>query len=233
MQVNDPSAARSPLRRLARLSACSAAMLASSGVIAAQASAATLTVPSPCVVNPSAFNGAPMTVVGGGFTPGDSVELTTNKGDGFGNATADASGSFTVTMTAPVLSKSAPGEAAFILTAADQTDGVTTASTTFEAANLAAAANPSRAKLGKKVTFMFSGFTTGAPIYGHYLHRNKVVTTERMGLASGPCGLLKTRAELFPKHARYQNYNIQYDDSARYSKVSVPRLIATLTTVSF
>jgi hypothetical protein len=233
MNVSD-SSTPSRLRRLARLSACGAAALAFPAVAAAQASAATIAVPAACVVvDPHAVKGSPMIVQGAGFTPGDLIELTTNTGSGLGTATADVSGQFTATITAPLLPSSGPREASYVLTALDQTDDVTTAATTFVAANLAVAAKPAKAKPGKKVTFTFSGFTSGAKIYGHYLHRKKLVTTERMGTASGPCGLLKTRATLFPKRARFQNYNIQYDDSARYSKTAVPRLIATLTTFSF
>jgi hypothetical protein len=234
MHVSDPSEARPRPCRLPRLTACAALALLAPGVYAAQASAASVTVPAACVVvDPAAVKGSPMVVSGTGFAPGDTIELTTDKGAGFGNTTADASGNISTTMAAPELSKSTPGKATFVLTAADQTDGVTTAQTSFVAANLAADANPAKAKLGKKVTFTFSGFTGGAEIYGHYLHRNKLVISEKMGRSSGPCGLLKTRAALFPKRARYQSYKIQYDDSRRYSKTSIPRLIATLSTVSF
>lgn len=233
MHFSDPSVARFHIRRLATLTFCTAGALASLGATAAAASAAIITVPAPCVVNANPFNGAAMPVTGSGFTAGDTIQLSSDKGGAFDNATADPNGAFAFTMTAPVLSKTGPAAGTFVLTATDTTDGVTTATVRFLVANLAVSAKPARAKLGKKVTFTFSGFTTGKQIYGHYLHRKKVVITERMGKATGPCGLLRTRAALFPRHARYQDYQIQYDDARHYSKTSIPRLIATLTTVTF
>ena len=234
MHVSDPSTARSRVTRLARLTACGAVALAATGVVTAAASAASITVPAACVlVDPDSVQPSAMVVTGHGFGPNDLIELTTNTGNGLGTATADATGAFTVTIGAPLLPKSGPDEAAFVLSALDQTDDVTTASVNFLAANLAVSANPSRAKPGKKVNFSFSGLTGGADIYAHYLHGKKVVMTEKLGRATGPCGLLKTRATLFPRHAKFKNYRIQYDNSRRYAKTTLPSLIAMLTTESF
>ena len=215
------------------MTACAVVALGFSGVVASQASAATIAVPQACVVDRPYSLGSQMVVVGQGFTPNDFVGLSTNTGGGSGSATVGADGSFTVAITAPILPTPGPAVSTFTLTAADVTDGLTTASTTFQVANLAANANPSRAKVGKKVTFDFSGFTAGAEIYGHYLHRGKLVTTMRMGRTGGPCGTLRTRAPLFPRGIRYQAYQVQYDDSRRYSKRSLPRVTATLTPVAF
>ncbi|HEY5316428.1 MAG TPA: hypothetical protein VIJ20_00505 [Solirubrobacteraceae bacterium] len=207
-----------------------AVAFAISGVAAAQASAAAIAVTQACVVNANPAEGSPMTVNGTGFTAGDSINLQTVTGDAFGTATADVNGNFTATFAAPTLSTPNPAAGAFTLQAMDETDGVTTASTTFDVANLAVATNPARAKPNKKVTWSFSGFTSGAQIYAHYLHGKKVTATMRFGRAGGPCGVLKTRKVFYPGHAKYGSYKIQIDDARRYSATTLPRLVATLKT---
>jgi hypothetical protein len=230
MHASDPCSVRSGRRRLPTLTACVALTLGASGVAAAQASAATISVAQACVVNADPAVGSPMVVTGAGFTPGDSIDLSTPTGDAFGTATADVSGDFSVQMSAPTLPTVNPAAAAFALGATDETDGVTTASTTINVANLAVATNPAQAKPTKKVTWTFSGFTSGAEIYAHYLHGKKVTATTKFGRATGACGLLKTKAKFYPGKAKYGSYNVQVDDSRHYSSKSLPHLDATLKT---
>jgi hypothetical protein len=233
MQASDQSDARSQRRRLPIFSAGLVLALGSAGMAAAQARAASISVPAACVIDASVVHGSPMIVDGSGFTPGDSIELTTNRGTGFGTATADATGSFQVVMTAPVFSRTGPAVATFELTATDQTDGVTTATTSLEAANLGVATTPQQAKAGAKVTYTFAGFMSGAEIYGHYLHRNKVTATARFGRGRGPCGVLKTRARLYPGRQRYDTYTVQFDNSRRYSPKSRPYYVTSLNVFKF
>ncbi|HWF36453.1 MAG TPA: hypothetical protein VG295_13835 [Solirubrobacteraceae bacterium] len=206
-----------------------AVTLACSGLAAAQASAATVTVGQPCVVNPNPAVGSPMTVTGAGFTPGDSITLSSNRGGAYGQTPADATGRFTINMPGPILPTINPASAAFVLTATDNTDGIT-ASTPFAAANLAVATNPAQGKPSKRVTWSFSGFVGGANIYAHYLHGKKVTATANFGRAQGPCGTLKKRAVFYPGKAKYDVYKVQVDDSRRYLATSLPRLVATLRT---
>ena len=55
----------------------------------------------------------------------------------------------------------------------------------------------------------------------------------RFGKATGPCGVLKTRAKLFPATPHFRSYPVQVDNSKRYSKHSFPKVSGrlTLTTV--
>jgi len=233
MHVSSPSDARSSRRRLARSAACAVLALASAGVAAAGASAATIGVTAPCVVNISS-GGAQMQVVGNGFAAGDSIELTTNSGGGFGMATADATGAFSTLITAPTLSNNGPGEATFTLTAIDETTSLlANPTTTFLLANLAVATKPMEAKPSKKVTFTFSGFLPGTEIYAHYLHGKKVTATARFGRAVAPCGLLKTKAKLYPGKRKFQTYKVQFDDSRHYSAKTLPRWVSTLSIFTF
>ncbi|HWF75338.1 MAG TPA: hypothetical protein VG186_18470 [Solirubrobacteraceae bacterium] len=212
------------------MGACVAAVLACAGLGAAQASAATIVVGQACVVNPDPAVGSPMTVTGAGFGPGDMIDLTSNKGGAFGTTTAGPTGGFTITMPGPILPTVNPAAAAFVLTANDGTNAALTASTNFDAANLAVATNPLQAKPSKKVTWTFSGFIGGAEIYAHYLHGKKVTATTKFGRAQGPCGVLKKKAVFYPGKAKYNSYKVQVDDTRRYSLKSLPHWIATLRT---
>jgi hypothetical protein len=238
LYVRDPSEA--PIRvprllkpRLAILATAAVVASACAAAGAQAAAAAALSVPVACVVDTQSSGGSAMPVIGAGFTPGDSIELTTDKGDGFGTATVGAGGSFATTMAAPVLSKLGPDAEMFTLTAADQTDGVTTATATFAAANLAVATTPARARPGRKVTFSFSGFVEGKGIYAHYMHRGKLTATKRFGKATGPCGVLKARAALYPGVQRYDSYKVQFDDARKFSASALPRYVTTLNIFRF
>jgi hypothetical protein len=221
-----------PIARIARSGAvCALALALSAAVAAAQASAATITIPSPCVIYNQAnvTNGVPIS--GAGFTPGDDVFYNSTTGDASGNATVAADGTFSGTFSPSTLDTfAAPAVTPFTMTATD--DDNVTASTTFLEAPFAVATKPAKAKPKQKVTFTFTGFTEGQPIYIHFLHKNKVVTTVEYGVAQGPCGTLTTRKTLYPKHTKFTQYKIQIDDSKKYSAATSPNLKGSLEPAS-
>jgi len=218
VHVSEVSEVRSPRRRLPTLTACAALALASSGVAAAQASAQSIGVTG-CVVNTN-DQPAQMIVSGTGFAPGDTIELSTTTGGGSGTATSDAGGRFQSAITGPLLSILGAGEQSFTLTATDDNNGAT-ATTTFEAANLAVTTNPPEAKVSRKVSYTFSGFVPG--------HKKKVTATAKFGRAKGACGLLKARAKLYPGKQRFSQYTVQFDQTRHYSAKSLPRVVRTLS----
>ncbi len=91
-----------PLRRLLLFATTVCLFGLASGALAAQALAATIVANQACYVNSNPFQGAPMTITGVGFTPGDSV--TVSGGTVFASATVGADGSFAATTQAPTLS---------------------------------------------------------------------------------------------------------------------------------
>jgi hypothetical protein len=212
---------------LTAVSASFGLALATSGVVAARASAQVIQVTQACVINAGGGAGT-MTVTGSGFVAGDSIDLESGPAGAFGTATADPTGTFTTSFHAPILPTFKPAAQPFTLTATDEDNGAI-AATTFEAANLAVATSPATAKPTRKVTYSFSGFRPGAQIYAHYLHRNKVQTTAKFGRARGACGLLKRKARFYPGHQRFKTYKVQFDDAKKYSPHSSPKFVATLT----
>lgn len=229
MQASNPCAGPSRRRRLPTLGAAVTLVVVGSAVAAAPASAAAIAVVEPCVVD--AGGAAPMVVGGTGFTPGDVIDVQAPNDAAFGYSTADAAGNLAITMNAPVLGTVDPKVQQFTLTATDQTNPLAVAPTaTFLVANLAVVTQPREAKPTKRVTWSFSGFVAGKAIYAHYLHRGKVVATRSFGRDVGPCGTLKKKALFYPGHAKYSSYSIQVDNSRRYSKKTLPRVLSTLTT---
>lgn len=205
-----------------------AALAVTAAAAAAQASAATISVDRPCYVN-SFHNRAQMTVLGSGFTPGDPVEITSSDGTVAAAATASSAGTISVVSGAPAPAFQNPGQKLVILTAEDLSTAATATTQTLTAP-LAVQTRPARSKFTHKVTWFFSGFRPGKPIYAHYLRRHPVAKT-RFGKAKGACGLLKTRALLFPGgHPRFKTYHVQIDDSKHYSRHASPKIVTKLGT---
>ncbi len=195
---------------------------------ATAASAATIAVTKPCFVNANPGKGAPIGVIGTGFTPGDTIEIT---GTGvFATATASPQGGILLATGGPILSTAGPATQSFSLTANDQTSGVgNLAATTVTVANLSVATNPSVAKPTRKVSWHFSGFVPGKTIWIHYL-RKHAVTRMSFGKAKGACGTLSAKRTLYPGgHPRFSKYTVVLDQLKRYSKRSRPRIVTTLS----
>lgn len=231
MQASNPCAGRSRRRRLPTLGAAVTLVAVTSGVAVATASAATITVTPPCVVDLPGDPGSQMAVTGTGFTPGDVINVSAPNDAAFGYNTADAAGNLAIAMSAPVLGTIHPAVASFTLTASDDLNPLAVPPTaTFSVANLAVQTIPAQAKPTKRVTWKFSGFIPGKTIYAHYLHGKKVTATKAFGRAAGPCGTLDTKAVFYPGKAKYATYKVQVDNSRRYSPGTRPAVLATLNT---
>jgi len=194
------------------------------GAWPAVASAATIALDRACY-----DEGAPMTLIGTGFTPGSTVSLKRSGSSTSASATVDPSGGFATELTAPSLGTAYPAHRSFTMSATDDLDPRLTATAAFQAATFAVSITPSQAPPSKVVRFSFSGFTSGAPIYGHFLLQGKVRATIRYGVAAGPCGVLKALASLYPGvHPADGLYRLQFDSSRRYYAGTTPKLRTTL-----
>jgi hypothetical protein len=192
------------------------------GAAAAPAAAQTVSVARACYVNANPMVGAPIHVSGSGFAAGDNVELSGT--DVFGTTTVGGAGTFAAIIKGPILTTAFPAARSFTLTARDETNGMTTASTTFRVTNLAFRTKPGVARPSATVRYSFSGFRGGHAIYGHFVHRRQVLT-HRFGRATGACGMLKARSKLFPGgHPQFTHYKVQFDDARRYHPKAAPRI---------
>jgi hypothetical protein len=220
------------LGRLAAATLCTA--LTASGALAAQASAAVVTLDKACYVNTASGPGA-MTITGSGFTANDSIEIS--GGTTFATATADANGDINVPTQAPALTNPGPGTLSTTLTVTDETIDQTVATVKALSTNLAVSTKPgsipAREIKKKKITFSFSGFTPGKEIWGFYL-RKKVVAKAKFGKAAGPCGTLTHKALLYPGgHPTKDQYNVAFESTGRYVKKAFPSVVGKLSILSF
>jgi hypothetical protein len=223
-------------RRVLRI-ALGATALLTSGALAAQASAATLTVNQACYV----FGSRPATMAfqGSGYTPGDDVLLASRDGSVNATATADATGNIAGTTGSPTPSFNAPGTKTVRLTATDESvsGGKIVGSTPvtvapFGAGHGATKSAPGLQALTEKTSWSFSGFLPGKLIYGHFTIKGKQVALATYGRAKGPCGTLTTRARLYPATPRHKSYPVQWDDAKKFSKRSLPRLSGVVKLVT-
>jgi hypothetical protein len=99
----------------------------------------------------------------------------------------------------------------------------------FQITNLAVATKPPTAPYGRVVKYTFAGFRPGKPIFGHYSRHGKLVVTHKFGKATGACGILHTKAKLFPGHGpRNAKYKVQFDDSKKLNPKAVPKIVTSL-----
>ncbi len=183
----------------------------------------------PCYVNVDVAKGAPIDVVGSGFTPGDTIQIS-----GFavaGTTVAGPDGSINLITQGPNLPFAGPGQKTFPLQAQDETAGTGfIATTTVTMANFSIATQPAVAKPSRKVTWLFSGFVPNHTIYVHYLRGRQVANRMAFGKAKGPCGTLKTKDRFYPGgHPKYSKYTVVFDQVKRYTKRARPRISTTLT----
>ena len=225
MPICDTRRAR---RRLVHVSVSVGALIVPAGAVG-QASAATLALSAPCYVNVNSAKGTPIDITGTGYTPGDTIAVQGRAV--FGTTTAGPDGSINLVTTGPVLPFSGPGTGSTTLTSQDETSKTGfLAQTAVTVTNFGVDTQPSVAKPTRKVTWRFSGFMPGHPIYIHYLHEGKVVNRMAFGQAQGPCGTLKVRDRFYPGgHPRFSTYQVVFDQLMRYTQGARPRISTKLT----
>jgi hypothetical protein len=221
-------------RRLAGIAVAACCSLPAAGAMAASASAATLSIAKPCVVNTDQVEGTPMTVTGTGFVAGTTVTLSGVSDPAAVSASADATGAISMQAHAPELNinKFGPGVGVKTVTAtATNPDGTqTVAQAKVRVANLSVATRPTIVSDVRKdkVTFDFSGFTPGKHIYGFYT-RKKSTKKTTFAKATGPCGTLKQKALLFPGgHPDKGQYTVTFESTSKYNKNAFPRIVGVL-----
>lgn len=99
----------------------------------------------------------------------------------------------------------------------------------FQITNLGVATKPAVAPYSKVVKYTFAGFRPGKPIFGHYSRHGKLVLTHKFGKATGACGILHTKAKLFPGSGpKAAKYKVQFDDSKKLTPKADPKIVTSL-----
>ncbi len=207
------------------------ALCGAAPALAAEAPAGTLSVSRACYVN-TAKALAQISVTGSGWQAGATIELTDKLGRVSATATAEENGSFTATVPAPVVNPYTSLQIADAIRASYESQpglpgdtGASAASPTFETTNYAVLQTGNKKNPDAKTIFELSGFTPNRTVYGHYLNRaGMLLTSASFGKPTGPCGLRRVVTYEYPGgHPERGSYTIQFDDSARYAKLTQPQ----------
>ncbi len=208
--------------------------LAALAVNPAAAAAATVATGKACYEATGIGKGANIAVSGSGFTPGEEVfaQIPAPGGLlGFVETTVAPDGSIATTL--PDISPETidPVAEKRVMQIKGVLSSQILAEVPFELTNLAVRTKPPTASYGKVVTYTFSGFRGGKPIFGHYLRHNHLVVTHKFGKAKGACGLLSAKAKLFPGHGpATAKYKVQFDTHRKYLKKASPKIVTGLGT---
>jgi hypothetical protein len=195
----------------ARVLAATALALALS---AAPAAAATLAPLKPCYV---AAGEAPLqlenvVVRGEGFAPNRHVEVLIDGRLILTTATGTI-GEFSGEIDVPY---QANGERPFTLTVRDPLGN--TATQQSRVTSLGASLRPREAPPSRRVRFNGRGFTADAPVFAHYVFRDRVRKTVRLTREASACGAFKVRRRQIPvPQPKVGDWTLQIDQQRRYS----------------
>ena len=196
---------------------------------ATAAAAPTLAPLKPCYVSAHSeeqWSSEPISVTGGGFTPGAAVQLYVD-GNVAGRTTAGSDGAIVHALNAPFQRS---GEREFVLSAGEE--GQAPISVTSRVTALDVNFKPKKARPSQAITFTGRGFTEpGTAVYMHYILRGKNRRTIKLGTPKGPCGTFTARRKQFPMRrpaVGTWTFRIEQDERFRTESVKPHFLIDVL-----
>lgn len=211
-----------PVSRRAVLPAALAAAVAI--VAPAPASAGTLAVATPCVVEYEVIGGLKtLKIVGAGFTPGKVVEIQSTSSSKSTpaiatSAIADAAGNIVSERVPLAFEPFDALEQSYTLTATDSGNPANvTPPVSFTQVRFGVDAKPSKARPNRKVTYTGRGFLPGKPVYAHFRFAGKTMRNIKLGVPSSPCGVVSKRMRLLPTKSHFGVWTVYMDHVATYS----------------
>ena len=176
-------------------------------VAPAAASAATLTVDP---VKPCYGSGETVNLLGAGFTPSNSVNVSKGA-ESVGSLNTDAAGAFNGQLTLGQRN----GRETRTYTATDAAVPTTTAAVPITVNELDVGIKPKSGAPGRKVTISAEGFTNGNRLWAHVV-RGKYKRNLRLGTLKKACHVLKKKRRLLPASAELGVYIVQFDTARKY-----------------
>jgi hypothetical protein len=161
----------------------------------------------------------PVTLTGAGFTPSGEVALSV-EGRQLGTGTADPTGGFQVTLSAPSIDSAQRTDT---FTATDQTNLALTASVGVKLTALDVVVKPAKSTPSKRRRIAARGFIGGKTLWAH-IRRGKFRRNVEVGKLKGPCGTIVKKKRLFPADAATGLYQVQFDTKRRYSDRTAPQV---------
>ena len=197
-------------------------------VTASTASAATLTVGTPCARYVPGLAGEQWIPVGGsGFTPNTdprftAVDLTYTNGDLGAYTPLAADGSFLTNVFMPTefISSSSGRKKTYTLTATDRNTPGLTASAQVTLVRAGVTTKPARVRrnVRRKVRWSVFGAPTGARIFAHWTFKGRKRATRKMGRARGACGIARKRMPFVTARPRTGIWKVYFTRGKRYSR---------------
>jgi hypothetical protein len=183
---------------------------------AAQAQAPVLQPLKPCYVSVDPAVRESVEVDASGFDPGSFVDVAIDGENVDSGVPVTVDGRISGSVQGPF---QANGQRPFTLTVTEETDPSKTVSVQSKVTALSLRVRPKRAKPRRRVRFIGRGFTTGVPVYGHYVFGGKLRKTVRFGLPKGACGTFDvTRRQIPVKRPRTGRWTLQADTVDAYSR---------------
>ena len=182
----------------------------------------------PCYVGaetPSGPQTEGITIRATGFTANSTVTITVD-GQPVANGQAfqtDANGALNLAPNAVPAPFPANGTREFPVQLTEVGNEANTATATARTTPLGVTVKPRRAKPSQRIRFNGSGFTGDAPVYAHYVYKNKHRKTVRMARRTGTCGAWSARKRQIPVRTPGPGrWIVQFDQSKRYRDASRP-----------
>jgi len=186
---------------------------------AAASAAPTIALDKPCYVSASQSLTEPVNIVATGFSSYAVVDVYLNDVQQMQDPRpmTDINGDLKGAISAPFV---ASGQQFFMLRLAEQKNPANAAVASAKVTALSVTSSPVAPRTtSSRVRFRGRGFTNRLlPIYAHYVFKDKVRKTVRIGKPFGDCGQFSVRRRQFPiKHPHTGIWMVQFDQQPTYN----------------
>ena len=170
---------------------------------------------------------ATMPIYGEGFTPNGFVTLSTvtkakPAPSTFSSSVVQPSGAFLKVTTPPAFSSFNRNLETFGLVGVDSANPAAPVLATFQVVRFGLTTKPTPSRPTTRVTYTARGFTPGKPVYVHFRFDGKTRRSVKLGVASGPCGIVALRMRALPTKARYGTWTTYTNQSRTFSAGTRP-----------
>ena len=156
---------------------------------------------------------------GTGFTPNNTVRVTSNGVAIPGGLTTNPVGTFLGRLTVGQRS----GEQTKTYQAIDNANPTITAATAIKVSALNVGVKPKNGNPGRKLRIKARGFTSGGTLRAHVV-KGRFRRNIRIGKVKGACGKVTKRKRIFRSSTRSGTYTVQFDTKRRYSRKTAVRI---------
>jgi hypothetical protein len=195
----------------------------------ASAHAAALGPLKPCYVSVAQDTREPVPVEASGFTPNSTVDVAIDGSVVRSGVPVLVDGTVEGSVAGPYQPS---GERSFTLTVTEEGNPGNVAMATSKVTALSLRVRPKQAPPRRRVRFSGRGFTTGEPVYGHYVFHGKLRKTVKFGMPEGDCGVFHVKRRQIPvKHPRTGRWTLQADTEPDYSRTPTTVFVRLAITV--